>query len=378
MWRSYTKWSVTRIARKDGRRYRWVFWPFWSKPKAPMPPDGSAERATFEFTLCQAAEADMQKLAKNWQVEDQKLFAEYCKALEKVKELEKKYAEEDREAKQASDEYVVARKAFQAIDPPPMERHTAWLILIAIMAAEFVFNMVVFEIFLRDKWETWLMGVMPLLIPFLGDWLGGTIRQQKTRPLIEKGLIFVVCLLGLVATFAIAWVRSAFIEASEVPRILNISVTPWQFSMIFMTFNLILFVASIIIGYHSTPTDRNAHAKARRDLQVAAKDFAKEENEAKQWAGKLDRARRVFTEAKTRRETRFGWYQERAKEIKEEHDFLVGVYRDENTRARGGQPVPAFDLPLLEPALPQVLGSLNWNCGGPTSPLQARVPNQQT
>lgn len=376
MWRSYTRWRVARIARQDGRRYRWVFWPFQREAKDPMPPDGSQERASFEETLCQAAEADMQELAKEWQIEDEKLFPEYCRAFHYAKTLEERLQKEGKEADEASDAYKTARETFQALDPPPMGRLTAALILSGIAITELVFNAVVFEIFMRERWETYLMGLLPLLIPYLGDWVGGTLRQEK-RPLKEELLMVLACAVAIAGTLGIAWIRSSYLAANEIPEILHIPLTPRAFSLIFVTFNAILFVAAIIIGYMSTPKDRHAYAKARRDLQDAIKKLAKETGEAEQCARELERAQVRLREVQVRRETRFRWYQERAKAIKEEHDFLVGVYREENTRARGGKKPPAFDLPFLEPALPKALQGLNWDCNTPEQQVQSGAQNSR-
>ena len=80
----YTHRRARKQGARDGRDWRWKFWPPappFREPKQPTPAQDQQGDSTFETVLKDAVEADMQRIATHWKVADEKLKPAYCTAL---------------------------------------------------------------------------------------------------------------------------------------------------------------------------------------------------------------------------------------------------------------------------------------------------------
>ena len=80
----YTHRKVRKQGLRDGRDWRWKFWPpRWPfrEPKDPQPPVSQTTHSEFERALKDVAEEHMQSLAEEWSDLDKQMKPTYCAAL---------------------------------------------------------------------------------------------------------------------------------------------------------------------------------------------------------------------------------------------------------------------------------------------------------
>ncbi len=113
----YTYRSVTRRGRKDGRDWKWKFWPL-KVEKHREPKSDQEIPAQYETEILQMGMSNISEIAEEWKELDKKLKPEYCKALAAYDHANQRYKKEAGEEKQASGEFDIARKKYEEVSPP--------------------------------------------------------------------------------------------------------------------------------------------------------------------------------------------------------------------------------------------------------------------
>jgi hypothetical protein len=365
----YSYRSVRRQAVRDGRDWRWRFWPpKWPfrEPKEPEPQATQKETALFELALKEAAENDIQLVAERWAELDTKLKGDYCTALAELRQAQGIVPKEQREAQAAAAECKVAEEKFFELPAPSLEPRWAvfWLFIIGI--GEFPLNSVVFQIFGQGRLETYLVaGGLCVTIPLFAHWFGRSLRQaaknNTDKVLIAISPLFVLGLLGVIGV-----VREKYFQAMEVQNLLGINLTPTQGTIVFILINIGIFFVAAVITYEGTSPDLPTYNSRKTRWRYAQKVLARESNRAGVASAHLRKAYTAYQSRRQIRQKQFERCAQRAKSIKELNDWFISVYRSANREARrtAGSP-PCFRNSPQEAKLAEALLKMDWECPGP-------------
>jgi hypothetical protein len=359
---TYWRWKVRRHGRKDGRPWRWKFWPF-REPKQSSPRLEQEEPAAYEEELRQAAFQEIQWLSRDWKETDKKLKPDYCQALRKLHIARERYDKESKEETAAKQEFVEASNLLRGIRPPTLEKRwrNFWLILIAL--AEFPLNGLVFSIFGAERYETYIMAAtMCFAIPWAAHFFGSKLKQEIRKP-IEGWLVSIVPVAVLLGIGALAYLREKFFEALQTQELLGISIDPIAGTILFIVINILVFFVAVLISYEGAHNDEESFRLAFKRFKLAWKLLNKESNEARVAAEQLETAELSYQRARHKRETQFRVYAADAKHVKEAWEWLIRCYRDANMASRNDATKPkCFLKPAPEFSLPEELTMLDWNC----------------
>jgi hypothetical protein len=366
--------SVRRRGKKDGRDWRWKFWPpKWPfrEPKEPSPTEDQDKPAQFELTLKEAAEAEMQWIAEEWRAADEKLKADYCRAQAERKQAKEQYDKEAQEATAAMGVYQKASEELAKISSPALS--PSWMIfwLIVIGIGEFPLNAIVFDILGHERTETYLVAAfIGIFFPLAAHVFGSALRQE-IKSTTDKVLTAIAPVVVLAFLAVIGFLRAKFFETLKLQELLGITVTPTQATILFIVINVAVFFVAAVISYEGTHANRKEYKTLRRKLKEAFRSLKKESAEAKAAATRLAKAEEWYQQALHRRQKNFERVAERARLIKENNDWLIQVYRDANVEARRNASTPAcFKEPPIEAQIPAGLQNLDWNGSEPAAGSQ--------
>ncbi len=363
----YTPRSVRRQGIRDGRGWRWRFWPpAWpfQEAKAEVPPATQVEPATFEVALKEAADADLHRLGEDWQARDGRLKPRYCGAVAERDAAAAAYARETAEAGVAETTFKDAEQKFYALPAPSLDRRWMifWLGVIGI--TEFPLNAIVFEIFGEEKLQTYVIAAgLGIVLPILAERFAETLKQPN-HGLKERILLVLhpLVALGLIGT--VSALRADFFEASGIAEVLNINMSPEKATLLFALINVAMFFAAVMVGYAGSLPDMARYRTLRARLREARRALRRESDQARAAAERLEAGERRYQRVRTCREKEFQRAAERAKAFKENADWFISAYRTANVGARKSASPPCFRAAPLEAIIPESLkeSALDWHC----------------
>lgn len=156
----YTYRKVKRKGKKDGRDWRWKFWPpKWPfrESKEPDPPIDQEEPAEFEKELIRGANENISRILHDWHDIDEKLTKNCANAEDIYKSAKGALDTGNSGHREAIENYETAKALFYALPMPNIPARLFWFIFIMVGIAEFIFNGVVFLVLGQSKIETYLM-----------------------------------------------------------------------------------------------------------------------------------------------------------------------------------------------------------------------------
>jgi len=355
---------VRRKGRRDGRGWRWSFWPF-REPKQQQPAVEQGETAVFELELKDAAEHDMQRLATEWATLDVHLKPEYCAAVQEVDTATQGVERESAEAAAAAQQLEDAKTAYLALTPPTWSPTAAHLALAALMVAEFALNAVVFQIFAQPRVETWIMAAtVGLGLPLLALLGGISLRQERKSP-IDQFWIVASPAAAVLMIAGISLARGEFLQGTaDILAEVGVRIGVAEATAIFIVLNLALFTVAMYAAYMGSYPDRQAHRRCVVRLRLASKVHAKESREAAAARQRLESALDTLQRRRARRDREFTRCSQEARTLQESAELLVRVYRTANLEARDSGPPPkCFALDPPPTVFPASLTGLDWHCG---------------
>ncbi|MBZ5554044.1 MAG: hypothetical protein LAO21_15115 [Acidobacteriia bacterium] len=357
----YTYRSVTRRGKKDGRDWKWKFWPM-REPKSREPKSDQTIPAQYETEIIESAESIAARTAEDWKRTDEKLKPQYCEALRHYEMAKDAHKKEAAEAEVAGREYDTARSKFLGIDPPPLSPkwRVFWLILIGI--CEFPLNGLVFQIFGAERVETYIMaGAMCLVFPLAAHFFGQSLRQEeKTRTDFALLIAAPIVVLGLLAV--VGFLRAKFFEAVNSYEIIGIRLSPEQATILFVVINLAIFFVAVVVSYEgSYPDSRYCKGIAKR-YKESLKYMQKESDEAQAAAGTLQEADLSYQHIRQLRSKTHERFLQEMKTIMEGGDWLVAAYRATNLSVRPDVP-ECFKIPPKIRDFVAESQELDWDCG---------------
>jgi len=361
----YSVRMVRRVGRRHGRDWRWR--PLLKKEaKQPQPPAEQAEPAEYEQELKAAAESQLGQVAEQWQKEDQRLYAEYVRAMREHKQAEESLKKEAAEADEAIREHAKARQVVADLGLPSISRRArnTWLVVLAIL--EFPINKAVFQIFQLNRMETALAAAsVGVVIPLLAH-LTGYFLRQDVKNARDKTLLWVAPFAGLTVIGAIAYIRSTYLEAENRLDVLGVHINPATMTVIFIVVNMSIFITALITSYHGSHPRGKLFRQASKRLKAATRSLRKETGEAQVARHRFEAAAKAADLARSRRQKRFELLAEEARSVIQRYEHLVRVYRGANLEARRASGRPqCFSVEPVSAVLPAVFQKLNWNAGRP-------------
>jgi len=359
----YTYTFVTRHGKKDGRNWKWEFWPFFRQTKPAEPKVDQTIPAQFETELLRAGENASAMIARHWKKMDETLKPRYCQTRNRLKNVIQDCKKESSEAKAAMAEYEAAEKKFQEMSVPALDSRWRifWLVLIGI--AEFPLNGLVFSIFGAGQVETYIMAsAMCLMIPIAAHFFGQSLCQEHKTG-VDKGFLIILPLVILGALAVIAILRAKFFEAMKSQKLIGVTLTPEQATVLFIIINVALFFVAIIVSYEGSHPNHPLYNTLRKRLKESLKRFRKESKEAKQAARELDRVEHIYHRERQLREKSYERFLQEAHIHKESTEWLVSAYRRENIVARRGDIPECFKTTPAPVEIPIQLQHLDWECG---------------
>jgi len=330
---------------QDGRPWRWRFgWPL-KEEKDSYPPENSQVLPEYENQLYRVAESDLHKLAEEWNKKDKPL-REACADtqndyLKLKREIEEKYG---MQAKVARD-YERAKTRFESFEQPAWSKWLHWPILLVIFGGEAVMNWTIFQIFLENRFNTFIMAIALIItIPVCGELFGQSLRHEKKNK--TDRILMYACLFIMIAVLVgVSYLRLEYFWAGGAKEILGINIGRIPFFLCFLFFNFIFFFVATWLAYLITHKNPEAFASAKKQYEEAKQKLGQEKSELQQITEKLALVRKNFDRNHISRTREFAGFQERAERIVKNIMTHVSIYRDNNIQARGkgSKKPPCFD-----------------------------------
>jgi hypothetical protein len=360
--KKYTYRGVRRAGKKDGRNWRWKFWPFSKSPKESQPEQTQEEPSEFEKELKEGSETIIRRLLIAWENLDTKLKPIYCKLLGKIRGLKEQLPREIEEARWAKDRYEEAAQKYHELLPSEFSKKWLMIWLVFLAVVEFPINSIVFSIFAEGTILTYIMAAIIIIIPLAAHFVGHPLRQESKIKL-DWLLIIVVPIVIIGVVFGFGFLRAQFLSAvlSRIP--VGLSISPAAATLIFLAFNLAIFVVAAVISYWGTHPQNRVYKNRKEMFQDALEIFEKESGDAKRVSQQLADALSELTVARHNRDKKWRWHSEQANEVKERAEFSIAIYRKANMEKRPSAAVPeSFKKPPLKADIPENFQTLEWEC----------------
>lgn len=325
--RRYNTKRAEQFGRKDGRECI----PRWDDPHQP----------SYVMELVQAADRDIREIHERWHNLDASLGT-------RVQQLFDVIRHANQEVQSASTALQQANEAYrrQRGSNPPAGGETRlmlyWLLLFALFVFEFPINLVVFRLFGESELYT-VIATAAIGVPLLvcAHYLGRLVAEGNwtgDRFFFAIGLIAT----PLLVIAAVAWLRQMYLSLH--PSAFRETQSAGMMYA-FATFNLLIFLVSTIAAYF-------VHDELLFNVFRARRQLAKAER-------KLLAARKAYAAAAIRRRKAWAAAYERALQIKDIAQQLIGVYQGANMRVRPDRndphttPRPMAFLPDNQPSVSQ-------------------------
>lgn len=358
--RMYSHRYVTRKGKKDGRDWKWQFWPL--KDNKPREPKSDQQIvAHFEDELLRATEAQIAKEAEDWKKTDQKLKPRYCEAVSKLKEAKEIETRESNEAQQAEREFEKAKRKYQQISLPSLSAgwRNFWLILISI--GEFPLNSVVFSLFGASRMETYLMAAIICIVIPLGAHFFGKSLHQNNKTKTDIVLLIIVPIIVLSALGSIAYIRSQYFETIQTLELLGINMSPTTLTILFILLNILIFLIAVLVSYEGSHTNHSLYNTINKRYRQALRTLRKEAEEAEVAGKLLAKAEIAYQNIRHYRKKSHEKFLQDITTIQENGEWLISSYRAANLRVRPDIPL-CFQNDARNPELPNDIINLDWEC----------------
>ena len=358
--KKYSHCSVTRKGKKDGRNWKYSFWPFRSE-KPSVPKTDQELSPQFETELIKAAENNVSVEAEKWKNLDQGLKPRYCQAVAELKNARKGYNKESAEADLARDEYEKAKTRYEEMTMPALDAkwRNFWLFFIAV--AEFPLNSLVFSILGSARIETYIISAgLCVAIPLIAHFFGQSLRQEiKDRTDIILMITMPITILAILG--AIAFIRAKYFEAMVSQDLIGVSITPTQMTVLFIIINIAIFFVAVIVSYEGSHPDKKRFSTNIKRFKEAMKRLKKEASEAEEASEILSQIEKQYQKLRQYRSKSHEKFIQQVRSIVDSAEWLVSSYRAANLRVRKDIP-PCFKDEAAIPSIPDELLNIEWDC----------------
>jgi len=322
LWGRYSSWGAWRIGKRDGIKDQ---------------PDQNATEVSYFRDLEEVAEGQIrEELVTPFNEERSRYSARYNSAKAHYDNIIDKYTQAKEKVGEAEEYY----KQTHENQPPPAKLHNRMLLLvlasILLMAVELPINIVAFRLFYEAEVMTWLMALSPgVLLVIAGDVLGWELKREKKRAfwIITASVISLAVILFSVFLGMVRGEYMATVAKEEGGSASGASHLWWGFVVL----NIAFFVVAVAMS-------RALHDESYQALYVAKKEYER-------LAKMKERAEAELKDALADYESRFRYYQTKAKALKDTAQHLMQVYIEANLLYRKDKTRPAV---FNKSRLPQI------------------------
>ncbi len=358
--RKYSHYHVSRKGKKDGRDWKYTFWPF--RTEKPCEPKKEQELPPqFETDLIKAAENNITVEAEKLKNLDQRLKPEYCQTVSELKNAGKGYNKESGEADLARNEYEVAKNRYEEMTMPSLDAKwkNFWLFFIAV--AEFPLNSLVFSILGSGRIETYIISAgLCVAIPMIAHFFGQSLRQEiRDRTDVILMITMPVTILAILGV--IAFIRAKYFEAMVAQDLIGISISPTQMTVLFIIINIAIFFVAVMVSYEGSHPDKKRFKTTTKRFKEAMKRLKKEASEAEEAGEILSNVENKFQKLRQYRTKSYEKFVQKIRSIVDSAEWLVSSYRAANLRTRKDIP-PCFKKEAQIPSIPEELLDVDWDC----------------
>jgi len=358
----YTVWKAKRKGRKDGRDWRWTFWPLFKTSKPVFPDDSETKVTPYEKSIKDGAEKDIAKIKEEFYKIDGKLKQRYCSLEKAEKDLSAKLPKEKKEAEDAEQNFKDIQDQLARLGEPVIKAWVVKLILLLFMITEFPLNAMVFAIFGEGRFMTYFMaGVICFGIP-LGAHYVGKVLKQELKSKNDISFATFITLVTIIVIVGIAVLRADYLSYVLSRYNLNIKMSSTTAAVIFVGINVFLFCLAAFISYLGTHENNEEYQRLKQQLKIVQQRLEKENREAIKIITELEEVTRELAEIRAKRECLANHYYFKGVQIKEVAENLIQIYRYANLETRPSNVVPrCFKIDLNIPA-PDDIKNVDWNC----------------
>ena len=361
MGKKYAYRGVVGRGKKDGREWKWEFWPFLKSEKPSEPKPDQEETAAFEEELLQLGESEIAPIVKKWKKIDEKLKPEYCNAKNDDARADNELERLTEEKKESFEEYKDTKEKLNKFTPPSLDKKWEFIFLVVIGISEFFINSLIFQLFGEDKLKTNLFALgIGVIIPLLAYWLGHLLKQQYKSTMDKVWLIVIpISVLGVLEVISV--LRAAFFEGTGIVETLHLNISETQFTVGFFIINIVFFIGAVVISYFASHPQGDIYKQAKKLFKIALEEFKEDEHEVKDAAEEAERTDNSLEKITHLRAKIHQKLYAEAMMIKETIEWLTKSYKAMNLRHRPDYP-PCFKKQHQVPEIPSELKILDWNC----------------
>lgn len=361
----YTRRTVRRKGRLDGRGWRWKF-PYIMKESFPVyPADDQQEPALFEVELFRAGEDHLADLVEDWSEKDKSLKSRYCDALAKLQLAIEDKKEELDDVEEARDMYDQALAECQGLQEPAFSKTFEWIIIVVLAISEFFFNYMIFNVLGAPKLDTMIIALtVSFALPLSAMGFGHLLRLDK-RTLAQRIWLIVLGVLPFIVFLAIAVVRASLFELVWEEANEESPLSPFMATLAFIFINLLIWVVAAFVSYRASHRDPENYRKLKMRLKDAKKQFERDGRDYEQAVKAYEAARLAYEKARHLRKEEFDVMTAQAKDLIKTVKWYISVYRSSNQEVRrSGAKPPCFKTPIPELMMPGDFqeNRLDWEC----------------
>lgn len=318
--------------------------------KTPIPTNDSKE-SEYEQTLASYCAANIINKQDDWQEANKKL-SEQCQIYsEKVKLAEKNLSDYDADLVTKSEEkHKAALHDLDQISPPAVEwKLMIYLLYVIILVSECLFNGLCFQVMGQNILETFLMAAgFVLAVTYLSHSMGKMLRSHE-RSRVDNKLLFAKSALLIWGIIEIATIREQYLEASDVINLLGLSMDSRQFTVMFISINMILAMTILDLAFQSSREYPKKYLLAMQAAKSAKSNFDTEYAKYRNLQDEYSLTSIELNKACIARNNDFQKYLLSIQEERLGWISLIRIYRAANIEARSknrsGTPMhpPAFE-----------------------------------
>lgn len=363
----YTTRVVENRGRRDGRSWRWSFFPFKWPFQIPVdqdPPLDNEDCSAFEGELRQGANVALGAIKEEWFKLDREL-ASRCMTIEDAVVRAKAEVDKEKQHAAGADYVVVAAEqslSEASISPPQIKASYHAILLSLLVMAEGAFNYMVFKMFGQDKLETTLMAIgLVISIPVVTEFIGYKLKQSQ-KTLTDKLLMTGAGISFVALLYTISYLREKFFHFQNVigKEVLSESVDQilservgfkWhanEMMLVFYILNVTFVLAGLVLAYQSTRSTSSKYRKLKHAIDSAKKKYAEENSSLVHAEINHAKVLEEFNEAHTVRTRTFEGIKAKAAKIKDLWIHLITMYRAANMDVRVKKELPKSFLALPE------------------------------
>jgi hypothetical protein len=361
----YSRRRVARKGRRDGRGYRWSFWPLFKIPETVYPLEDQDEQAAYEKELHRCCEENVSRFSEEWKAYDRKAKPAYCHRKKEFELAQEAWEEACKDVMPVRESYDRAKREYAELPVPAWPSWVEWVATALAVLLEGPGLAYAYQLMGASKLETYLMaGLAVVVVPFSALFWGQKLRKAE-RTAFDRGMLVAIPAVFMVALIGFTAVRIGLFESIKMEQTFETTLGDGSVSAVFFTVTLLSFMLCAVVSYGCAHKYPEVHRKLKRHLKEAAALLRQEQEDVEEAKELRDKAELAYLSTREERRKKFELLKAEVNNWIEKSEYLVQVYRTHNITARPGRKAP----PCLKGSMrevqhpPELLSeNLDWDC----------------